>query len=273
MREMVFLVAFMLLILFCQWSYAQEITSIKFLVYEDGWVEANFLVRNEEPGVLNLSLCGKPEVITVTDENGEPLDYDLESTAEGLFLIVYAFEAKQINVTYLTQSLTNKSGRIWTFHANANSTFAIFMPSNTFIFRISEPPLEVVEDKYLVLIMPPGSHEIEYIVLPQKNEEKEGGYWFLPPIYLVLFIGIAIVIMYIVLRKMRYKVVMKELSEVDREIINFLKKRGGRAFQHEIGRELEIPKTTLWRHIMRLSEKGLVEVRKEGKYNLIILKF
>ncbi len=273
MYKAVLLVAFILLTLFYQWSYAQEITSIKFLVYEDGWVEVSLLVKNEEPGVLNLSLCGEPEVITVIDENGEPLDYDLESTTKGSFLIVYALGAKQINITYLTQSLTNKSGRIWTFHANVNSTFTILMPSNTFIFRISEPPLEVIENEYLILVMPPGSHEVEYIVLPQKNEEKESGYWFLSPIYLVLFIGIAIVIMYIVLRKMRYKVVIKELSEVDREIINFLKKRGGRAFQHEIGRELEIPKTTLWRHIMRLSEKGLIEVKKEGKYNLIILKF
>ncbi|RLE85665.1 MAG: transcriptional regulator TrmB, partial [Thermoprotei archaeon] len=51
-----------------------------------------------------------------------------------------------------------------------------------------------------------------------------------------------------------------------------LKRKGGKAYQHEIARELEIPKTTLWRHILRLSEEGIVDIKKEGKYNLIILK-
>ena len=271
MHKITLLVAFMLLIFFCQLSYTQEINNIKFLVYEDGWVEVNFLVKNEELGILDLSLYGDPEIITVTDESGEPLDYDLESTTEGLLLTVYAFEAKEINITYLTQSLTSKSGKIWVFHVDVNSTFTIFMPSNSFIFKISEPPLEVVEDEYLILVMPPGSHEIEYLVLPQKSDEGKEDYWPLLVI-LALSAGIIAIAGYLGLKKIRHKIAIQQLSEIDREIINFLKKRGGRAFQHEIGRELEIPKTTLWRHIIRLSERGLIEIRKEGKYNLIILK-
>jgi len=270
MRRVVLMILIFLLFL-CQTIISQEVSNARFLLYEDGWVEVSLLLKVGELEILNVSVYGRPEALTVIDEKGEPLDYDLESTGEETFLIIYALGAKEVNVTYLTQSLTSKEREVWTFSVDTNSTFTLLMPSNSFILEISEVPLEVIEgDEYLILVMPPGSHKVEYIILPRRSGRKEIDYWI--PLILVLSVAAVGIAAYFILKKIRLKRLIERLSEVDREIVEFLEKRGGKAYQHEIARELEIPKTTLWRHIMRLHEEGIIEIKKEGKYNLIILK-
>ena len=64
----------------------------------------------------------------------------------------------------------------------------------------------------------------------------------------------------------------EELDQLDREIIEVLKRKGGRALQTELMTELHVPKTTLWRHVKRLERYEYVEIEKIGRVNIVKLR-
>ena len=67
------------------------------------------------------------------------------------------------------------------------------------------------------------------------------------------------------------EMVQPGLNEVDNQIIEALKNFGGELYQSDLQRLLGIPKTTLWRHIRKLADMGIVEIVKEGRANKIKL--
>ncbi|MEB3787157.1 MAG: winged helix-turn-helix transcriptional regulator, partial [Desulfurococcales archaeon] len=67
------------------------------------------------------------------------------------------------------------------------------------------------------------------------------------------------------------EMVQPGLNEVDYQIIEALKNFGGELYQSDLQRLLGIPKTTLWRHIRKLADMGIVEIVKEGRANKIKL--
>ncbi|ABW01030.1 helix-turn-helix transcriptional regulator [Caldivirga maquilingensis] len=56
------------------------------------------------------------------------------------------------------------------------------------------------------------------------------------------------------------------------KVLKYLMSRGKPVIQSIIGKELNIPKSTLFRIIKRLSELGLVNVEKRGKYNYVYIQ-
>ncbi len=64
----------------------------------------------------------------------------------------------------------------------------------------------------------------------------------------------------------------RELDSTDKKIIQYLREKGGEAYQSEIRYALKIPKATLSRRIAKLARLGIIEVVREGKLNKIILK-
>jgi uncharacterized membrane protein len=63
----------------------------------------------------------------------------------------------------------------------------------------------------------------------------------------------------------------ESLDSTDRQILEALKRRGGEALQSELQRELDLPKSTLWRRLRRLESMGYIEVVREGKTNRVRL--
>ncbi len=63
-----------------------------------------------------------------------------------------------------------------------------------------------------------------------------------------------------------------EAYDVDAQILKYLRDRGGMAYQGDIVRDLDLPKSTVHKAIRRLSERGLVEVRRQGRINVVTLK-
>ncbi len=56
-----------------------------------------------------------------------------------------------------------------------------------------------------------------------------------------------------------------DLGEVDRKILEYIRRRGG-AYEAEIAKELNIPRTTVFRAVRRLESRGLVRlVKREGR--------
>lgn len=67
------------------------------------------------------------------------------------------------------------------------------------------------------------------------------------------------------------EMVQPGLNEVDNQIIETLRNFGGELYQSDLQRLLGIPKTTLWRHIRKLADMGIIDITKEGRANKIKL--
>ena len=64
---------------------------------------------------------------------------------------------------------------------------------------------------------------------------------------------------------------MYTLDEVDRVIVNTLKRYGGVLYQSQLQQLTGIPKTTLWRHVMKLADMGIVRIDKVDGLNRVTL--
>ena len=59
------------------------------------------------------------------------------------------------------------------------------------------------------------------------------------------------------------------INEDEAKVLSYLLNRGGDAYQAEIARELGLPKSTVSRIIRRLHDKGLITVRRVGKFSYV----
>ncbi|MCD6408769.1 MAG: winged helix-turn-helix transcriptional regulator [Candidatus Verstraetearchaeota archaeon] len=62
-----------------------------------------------------------------------------------------------------------------------------------------------------------------------------------------------------------------EMDDVDRAILKRLEEGGGEVLQSELYRDLNLPKTTIWRHVKRLEKMGFVTVERVGTVNKVRL--
>jgi len=88
--------------------------------------------------------------------------------------------------------------------------------------------------------------------------------WWIPVISIA---AIVIIISIYVSTRRRHS----RLDHLDRDILDVLRKKGGKALQSELMNELDIPKTTLWRHVKRLEALGYVKIEKVGRVNVVEL--
>lgn len=61
-------------------------------------------------------------------------------------------------------------------------------------------------------------------------------------------------------------------DELEMKIIELLVERGGSMYQSEVRNILGLPKSTLHKVLNRMAQKGLIEIRKEGRFNVVTLK-
>ncbi|MGC8606222.1 MAG: helix-turn-helix transcriptional regulator [Vulcanisaeta sp.] len=62
---------------------------------------------------------------------------------------------------------------------------------------------------------------------------------------------------------------INNINEDEVKVLSFLLNKGGDAYQAEIARELELPKSTVSRIIRRLHDKGLITVRRVGRFSYV----
>jgi uncharacterized membrane protein len=62
-----------------------------------------------------------------------------------------------------------------------------------------------------------------------------------------------------------------DLREEEIEAIKFLVGKGGEAFEAELFKNLNIPRTTVWRMIRRLEKVGIIRIDKFRRQNLIVI--
>jgi len=61
-------------------------------------------------------------------------------------------------------------------------------------------------------------------------------------------------------------------DELMNRIIELLVEHGGSMYQSEIRSILGVPKSTLHKVLTRMAQDGIVEIRKEGRFNVVSLK-
>lgn len=225
---------------------------------------------------LTVQLIGAPDpdFILVYDSDGTPLSYDLGEEA----MTVYPVGSTTVFVEYLTYSLCSMSMGVWTVSLQSPYNFTLILPEDAQVTYVSDAPIEmsVVEER-LSMSFEPGSYELDYI-LPTTPPSGEGGSGggsgveeqpLLPPSVVVpAALAVVVVVAVVVVFASRRR---REVSGVEAAILDYLKSRGGSAFQDDIARDLALPKSTLSRAIASLRGKGLVNVRKVSRRNYVSL--
>jgi uncharacterized membrane protein len=88
--------------------------------------------------------------------------------------------------------------------------------------------------------------------------------WLLPLVAAAVAAGAAFLLLST--RRRRQQV---DLGEVDAKVLEYVRRRGG-AYEADVARELGIPRTTVFRAVRRLEERGLVRVEKREGRNWVV---
>jgi uncharacterized membrane protein len=136
--------------------------SLALLVYNDGVVQVDYGAETDPSLVMvEVELPGFPyESLLTVDQDGLPLDFSV--TDKGV--LIDTLGSTSVVVTYLTSSLTSKTGAIWTLNFTSTITTSITLPQNSTIVNLSEVPVEIGTDENRPYVrMLPGDISVSYI--------------------------------------------------------------------------------------------------------------
>lgn len=262
-------------------------------IYADGYVWIEYEVKaNPLLPSVNITLFGERfEDLMVVSGNGLLLDYNL--TKNGVE--VNTLGLTDIKISYSTQELTNKTGRLWAFTIDAPVDITVKLPQELTVVGLNKVPLSISsEGETLAIVFERGVLTLNYIVTPTKPttiQQSGVGWWgwlsYASLAAAVVFVGA--VAAWIVVRRRRRaaKLYVKEkrvidvekilaskpdLRPDDKEVLRFLAEAGGEAFEAELRSRFNLPKTSMWRMVRRLQREGLVGVKKVGGQNLVYIR-
>jgi uncharacterized membrane protein len=260
-----------------------EVESIDLTVYRDGLVHVTQTIVVDElaPEVTLPLLSPSIENVIVLDENQLAVDYEIN----GGNLTVFTLGAESVSVEYDTIALTGKEAEVWTLTADNPYTLTVFLPQNSTVIYLNMMPTAIDSSGTgIKLSLYPGQWEISYVLplVPDDGTEDNGAPWTIPIEYLIAaIVAVTAVVLSVLLivRRRRGPNVEKtmkaypQLKKEDKEVIEFLAEKGGKAFEAEIRERFpDMPRTSLWRLVRRLERLEIVEVKKIGLENQVQLK-
>jgi uncharacterized membrane protein len=265
-----------------QESFEVENSNIE--IYRDGLVHVKqTLVLDELSSRANLSLLSVSfENMVVLDENKLPVDYQ----ANGKTLTIFSLGASKVDVEYDTVALTSKEAEVWTLFLESPYNLNLNFPKNSTVIYLSQTPKAIdTANNEITLTVNPGQWEIGYTLSLFTEEQTENTLLnapFLPVEYLIVIViaivGIVLLILCLSRRKRGPNVsktlnANPQLMKEDKDVIQFLAEKDGKAFEAEIRERFpNMPRTSLWRLIKRLEKMEIVEVKKIGLENQVQLK-
>ena len=264
-------------------SPAFTVESVQITVFRDGitHIEQQIAVDETYPEISLPLFSASVQNLLVLDTDDKSVDYE----QNGSNLTVFTLGATKISLEYDTTALTNKDAEVWTLATDNPYNLTILLPKNSTVIYLSQMPTTISTDTNgLTLSIFPGQWEISYILplVPTYDVDNSNGVSSFPLEYAFLAIGVsaAVVILVIVLtirrRRPNVNKIVKanpQLMPEDKEVLDFIVEKGGKAFEAEIRlRFPDKPRTSLWRLIRRLERLEIVEVRKVGLENQVELK-
>lgn len=175
------LVLLSLIVIFSAYASLSQPTGgsqISMAVYPDGLVEVNYTILTNGSQTLSVYLVGEPLEaygILVVDGNNNPLAYEINKSTGVMDIITLG--AKKVFISYVTESLTSKSGETWTLKYVAPLGSTVYLPPGALVTYIAPVPQAVdAVDNMPVLVFPPGPVKIEYVILraPPKPTQQGG---------------------------------------------------------------------------------------------------
>ena len=94
------------------------------------------------------------------------------------------------------------------------------------------------------------------------------------PLYITVAVALIVIVSVVVMLSRRRAIEAVEgrnLDDVDKLIIATLRQYGGSLYQSQLQQLTNLPKTTLWRHVMKLRDMGIVRVDKVNGLNKVTL--
>jgi uncharacterized membrane protein len=289
------LTALLLLLTIHQFSQALATTNnpiisetLTLTVYLDGFVLVNHaLIVNQAYPAVNVSLLGEVyESMLIVDDQDLPLDY---STANGV-ATVHSLGTSEIRISYFTQYLASKTGRLWTLQTDVSTNTTVIMPEDASIISLNNVPERIEgSDGGVIMVMPPGTIEITYIVEHDSSEQTENPEATLQLVAALslLSIPIAASALWLIKRRKPKKTDETKACAVDVEklferekdlrreevqVIRFLAEKNGTAFEAELYERLDLPRTTTWRLLKRLEKMEVIDIRKSRRQNIVSIK-
>jgi uncharacterized membrane protein len=263
-----------------------EVESMDVVVYRDGLVHVKQTLTVDEvyPEIFLSLLASSVENMLVLDEDQRAMDYQIS----GLNCTVFTLGAEQAVLDYDASVLTNKDAEVWTFLVDSPYNLSVSLPKNSTLIYLNQMPSGInTDDNGLSLSLFPGSWEISY-VLPvlapgEQDLDNYSSSSLLKTEYLIGAVaGAAVVVavlFFFLVRRGRQPSIAKilkanpQLMDEDRDVLEFLVEKKGKAFEAEIRvRFPDMPRTSLWRLIRRLERLEIVEIKKIGLENQVQLK-
>ncbi|MBI2185362.1 MAG: hypothetical protein HYU39_10460 [Thaumarchaeota archaeon] len=143
-----------------QEDYAPD--RLLFTVYLDGNVQVDYAITPDPilPSV-NVTLFGKIyDNLLIQNENRTVLDF---RSGRGP-VTVFTLGSRQAAISYSTQDLVNKSGRIWTFSVVSPINFSVTFPREATIISLSSLPRSIgIQGGQTSILMQSGRQEVGYI--------------------------------------------------------------------------------------------------------------
>jgi len=145
--------------------YGQDYTpnTLTLDIYPNGNVNVEYVI---EPDPLlarvNVTLFGdRYEDLLIADSDGIILYWD--STSGGVEADTLG--SSEITIAYSTQTLTNKTGSMWTVSAAPEVNSIIILPKDAVLVGLSPPPTGImILDNQATITMPPNGFRISYII-------------------------------------------------------------------------------------------------------------
>jgi uncharacterized membrane protein len=268
--------------------------SLVLTVYSDGYVVVaqSFSVDPKASSIQVPLLSPAISDLVATDQNGAPLSYGFSQSSSNI--TVYSLGATEVNLRYVTGSLTSKNGTVWTFAFDAKYNSTVELPQFSSLVAVSGAPYSINETNQTPeMRLSAGTWRISYGVSIQTTSTtstnvstgsqssnsggvQPGGVGGLTAAE--VDIGVLLVAAFAALgfyflwwRRRGIGRIGEDLRPDDVQVLNFIQEKGGKVLEPEIRMRFALPKTSAWRQIKRLERLGYVKVTKIGSQNQIEL--
>jgi len=266
---------------------AFEVQSTNLTLYRDGLVHFKQEITLDEilPEITLRLTSDSPQNVLLLDENLKAVDYRIV----GDNLTAYTLGANRLSVEYDTLQLTRKEAEVWTLIMDCQYNVTVVLPQDATIIDLNEIPISIeTQENTIALFLAAGNWEISYVLpvtpyttptsTPNGSEQATVGLRIEYVLLIVVIAGIIAASGFVVFKRRSPKVsrILKEnpqLSKEDQEVIQFLIQKEGKAFEAELREKFpNMPRTSLWRLVRRLERLDIVEIKKIGLENQVILK-
>ena len=267
------LLAITLLIIFAHQPlvHAEEELATLMTIDSRGVVQVS-VTASIEPGI-NLFECPVEPILATMSVS---IDGDLAPAIHhNNSVIVVSDRSGYVTISYIANA-TIEDGEIHFWYGSTKEA-TLVVPPNIILTSLPESLVKayVGDDGNLRLVFK-GPCTISFVV--GEWGQAPAAPTALPPSYLLWYAVAALAVAALVAlarkaaRRVRGSLVSTAyLDEVDREILERIRKHGGEVVQSILYKELNIPKATLWRHVKRLEKLGYVAVERVGRDNRVKL--